>query len=243
MNNLADPTFYKSWDESKFKEILKEKVSDKNIIKVNPGIEKTNYCLSELPEEVVLKIKDNIVIDIGTGWGDSALIFNQYNPKLIDCFECNSYLYNVLSRIVAPYTNIHVSNLAMEEYGGGEVLVHWKDGYKSDSDVAWDKDYADALVAANAFKHLVYGASVSLVKINVGSSTMRVLKGGDGFFKRYRPDIFIIESSYDDETLEFVPAFMTKSLPDYTHKVVEPNKPFYREVGFREDYFNIFYKI
>ena len=241
MENFKEPTFYKSWDKSKFKDILEKNVEDKNIIKVNLGIEETDYCLKNLPEKVTSKIKDNAIIDIGTGWGDSLLIFNQYSPKLIDCFECNRTIFRILNKIILPYKNMNASNVAMEEYGDQELLVRWKDKEKSDSDIAWNVDHADTFIVSYALKHLVYNIPIALIKINAGSSTTKILKGGKDFFKRYKPNILIIESSYDQKTFDFIPKFIKEILPEYKHKVVTPNSN--ENISFKEDYYNLFYRI
>lgn len=67
---------------------------------LQPVVFKYHNGLKLLPKPIINLIKNKTVIDCGAYYGDSALVFNNYNPKHIFAFEPSSINFNFLKETI-----------------------------------------------------------------------------------------------------------------------------------------------
>jgi FkbM family methyltransferase len=169
------------------------------------------YGLNELPEKILHNLRDSDIIDCGAYIGDSALIFADYYPKSIHCFEPNRHNYNLM---LETFKLNHLNNITINQMGVGNSLKNAKitlmgsgsyiTSYKGDK---IPMTTIDVYSSDNKLK-------VGLIKMDIEGFETQAVKGAKNTIEKDQP-ILLISVYHDAEDFFEVPRLLKTWVPEY----------------------------
>lgn len=196
---------YKDWEKEGMREglaeeeIRKKYKIDDNVPLENP-VFKFHCGLKCLPEEVTHKIKDRVVLDGGAFWGDSVLIFEEYQPFSIHAFEPMDTNYSQLCNMIKKneLENVYPVKLGLGEKNTAAMMYYYEMlsgasvvNYKA---LSWEnpKENSEMISITTIDDYTQkYHLDVGLIKLDIEGSEFEAMKGAVKTISRCKPILLI----------------------------------------------------
>lgn len=179
-------------------------------ISIEPQIFSTKNGLIFLPEEILMRIKGNVIIDGGGYIGDSAIVFCEQNPSRIYSFEPVDLLYEKLVETIELNGNIkelvEPIKLGLSDkeeevkiFGvdsGASLYTSQKDDFQKIRTTTIDKFVSEKKIE-----------KVGLIKLDVEGSESKVIEGSVETIRKHKP-ILLISIYHRPEDFFFIKPFL-----------------------------------
>jgi FkbM family methyltransferase len=168
------------------------------------------YGLSNINETNIRKIKSGSVIDCGAFIGDSALIFDQLNPKEIICVEPSLNNIKLLKKTIE--LNTLTSKIIIENYGVGEKeeILRISDNISCSS----INSEQGSFIKIKKIDCICKNKKVTLIKMDIEGYELEAINGAKSTIINNKPVLLISIYHTGKDFFEIVP-LLKKMVPDY----------------------------
>lgn len=142
--------------------------------------------LTFLSEEVLKTISGSVVIDCGAYWGDTAIVFSEYNPAKVYAFEPVEYWHKEMTRIVELNGLSDVIIPTKKGISAGQGKLSLTEGDTTSFLSEGDGENQVEVVSLDHFLEPV-DERVGLIKIDVEGLDFDALLGAEETIKRDKP--------------------------------------------------------
>ncbi len=190
-----------------------------------------NHCgLKSLNHKIREQIKNKDIIDGGAFVGDSALVFSEYRPKHIYCFEPTIKNQKLLNETIAMNNMDNVSVISMalsDKKGSGTIniagpgstlLAKNKTKPTQETNITTIDDFASD-----------NNLNLGLLKLDVEGFEFNVIKGAVETLKKHKPILLISLYHRGEDFFEIKP-FIEKLDLGYKFKIVKENNTLFYEI-------------
>lgn len=217
---------YEEWEKKGQREGLPE-----NTIREKYGIDDGVYLetpvfkfhcgLCCLPTEATALVKGRDIIDGGAFWGDSALVFNEYNPRSIHAFEPLRENFN---RLISLKDNrkiekLHPNNCGLGEHAETKTL-YYHEIYSGASVIDykalfWERENSSqesiTLIAIDDYVK-EHDLDVGVIKLDIEGNELEAIKGAIETIKKYKPILLISVYHLPKDLFEIKPLLESLNL-------------------------------
>jgi len=167
-----------------------------------------HHGLKYLPENIVDRIKNKDILDIGAFVGDSALVLNEYNPKIIHCFEPVKSNYDLIQKTIEMN---NLKNIITYNFGVGnkEGEIEIKGGGNVASlnqDIGASKDKSEKIKITTLDKfESENDLEIGLIKIDIEGFELECIQNSIETIKKHKPILLISIYHHPKDFFEIKP--------------------------------------
>lgn len=196
---------YQEWEKAGMREGLAEneirtKYHIAEEVYLETPVFKFHCGLKCIPSEITELIKEKDIIDGGAFWGDSAVIFEEYQPGSIHAFEPMTINYHQLceTKEKNQLDNLYPVNLGLgekkeektlyfHEMLSGASVINYKALYYEKPE-----ENADQISITSIDEYVEKeGLDVGVIKLDIEGSELEAIKGARNTICKFRPILLI----------------------------------------------------
>lgn len=191
--------------------------------KLEVNVFKYHLGLKNLDSYHLAKLKDQIFIDVGAFWGDSALILQQYQPRQIYAFEPNSVNYQLLLKTIA--NNKLTAKVIPQQTALGNTITKQDLFYISKhqnhgASLMFKpfKGYTEEVEVNTLDSICLNWSAIALLKLDTEGMNLAVLRGAQQLIAHHKPLISCAIYHNPQELFEIIP-YLYSMNPNYVFKI------------------------
>ena len=166
-------------------------------------------------------IKDKVFLDIGAYFGDTSLMFTQYNPSVIYAYEPESQNYNLLKSTIEK--NKIENKVIPVKKGLGDKKGNFyisNSGSASTLNENLQTNSNSESIEISTLDDDFENIQIGLIKMDVEGFEYNVIKGGLNIIKKNNP-IMIISMYHTAKDFFEIPPMILSSCPNYKFKLID----------------------